>query len=57
MARTTSRRDRTHRVANPERNAAMVALRSSGAAGPHADKRTRRTRTRSAARTAALRDQ
>lgn len=42
-------------VANPEMAAAMRGLRSSNAAGTHADKRTRRARTRSAALRAALR--
>jgi hypothetical protein len=41
-------------VANPQLAAAMRGLRSSGAAGIHADKRTRRERTRAAARRAAV---
>jgi hypothetical protein len=36
---------------------AMQGKRSSGAAGPHADKRTRRARTRSAQRARVLADQ
>lgn len=43
-------------VANPERWKAMHGLRSSSAAQPHADGRTKRVRTRSAARSAAVRD-
>jgi len=43
--------------ANPVAHAAMVALRSSGAAGIHLDGRDRRARTRSAARDRAVADQ
>jgi hypothetical protein len=35
-------------IANPAYALAMVELRRSGASGTHADKRTRRARTRSA---------
>lgn len=47
---------RVHGVANPLMAAALRGLRSSGAAGAHADRRTRRARTRSASLRAALRD-
>lgn len=43
-------------VANPELHQAMVGLRSSGAAGLHADKRLKRARTRSANKACALQD-
>jgi hypothetical protein len=43
-------------IANPEMAAALRGLRSSNAAGVHADRRARRARTRSAALRAALRD-
>jgi hypothetical protein len=41
---------------NPERAKAMHGLRSSSAAEPHEDRRTRRARTRLAKRLAALRE-
>lgn len=48
----------THRsTANPELARAMRALRSSGAAGTHGDRRTKRLRDRGARRRAAIRDQ
>src|SRR4051794_1428731 len=40
-----------------ERTRAMIARRSSGAAGKHGDRRTKRTRTRAAQRTRALKEQ
>lgn len=43
-------------VANPALAAAMRGLRGSSAASPHADRRTRRARTRGAATSRALRD-
>lgn len=47
---------RPSKGANPELAKAMHAKRSSGAAGPHADKRSRRQRTRNAAQRAAIRE-
>ena len=44
-------------VANPERTAAIIELRRSGAAGTHLDARDRRARTRTAARNKAVNDQ
>jgi hypothetical protein len=35
-------------AANPERNQAMIELRRSSASAPHADRRERRARSRSA---------
>lgn len=43
-------------VANPRYAREMHELRSSGAAGTHQDKRTRRSRTRAAAVRKAIRD-
>jgi len=43
--------------ANPELARAMVGKRSSGAAGPHLDRRGRRARTRGASLARALREQ
>lgn len=43
-------------IANPEYARAMAELRRSNASGTHADKRTRRQRTRSASKSFALRD-
>ena len=45
------------RTANPALAEAMHALRSSGAAGPHRDRRSRRRRTRASSKHAAIRDQ
>lgn len=45
------------RTANPELARAMRDLRSSGAAGVHGDRRTKRQRDRGARRRAAIRDQ
>lgn len=45
------------KVANPERSRAMHGLRSSGAAGFHGDRRTKRRRDRGAQRRAAIREQ
>lgn len=53
MAKHTGK---VHGVANPLMAAAMRGLRASNAAGTHADRRTRRARTRSASLRAALRD-
>jgi len=53
---TNSKKTKHRNVANPERWKAMHGLRSSSAAQPHADGRTKRVRTRSAARSAAVRD-
>lgn len=48
----------THRrTANPELAEAMRAKRSSNAAGPHSDRRTKRLRDRGARRRAAISDQ
>lgn len=44
-------------TANPIRNAAMIELRRSGAAGSHLDSRSRRARTRSASLSRAISDQ
>jgi hypothetical protein len=44
-------------VGNKPLMAAMLGKRSSGAAGTHADRRTRRRRTRSTTRQHAIRDQ
>jgi hypothetical protein len=44
------------RTANPAMAEAMRGLRSSGAAGTHADKRERRARTRAARRERVLRE-
>lgn len=44
-------------AANPEMAAALRGLRTSNAAGVHADRRTRRRRTRSAAANYAVREQ
>lgn len=41
-------------VANPEYHKAMMELRRSNAAGTHLDRRTRRQRTRTAAKRAAI---
>jgi len=46
-----------HKVANPERAKAMAELRRSNAAGTHADKRTKRARTRNAQIRKALREE
>jgi len=46
-----------HDVANPALAAGLHALRSSGAAGAHGDKRDRRARTRSASKARAIREQ
>lgn len=43
--------------ANPDLARAMVGKRSSNAAGKHRDKRTKRARTRAAARHRAMKDQ
>ena len=43
--------------ANLPRVRAMIGKRTSNAAGKHADRRTRRTRTRSAAKARAMKDQ
>jgi hypothetical protein len=45
-----------HGGANLALAKAMVGKRSSGAAGPHADKRNRRARTRSAQRARVLKE-
>ena len=45
-----------HAHANPQMAAALRDLRRSGAAGLHADSRQRRSRDRSSARRAAIRD-
>lgn len=45
-----------HAHANPAMAAALRELRRSGAAGAHADSRQRRSRDRSSARRAAIRD-
>lgn len=42
--------------ANPARAQAMVEKRRSNAAGKHADKRTKRVRTRSAAKARAMKE-
>jgi hypothetical protein len=56
-AKSKKRGSRNHRnVANPEMYRAMLGKRFSSAASPHADSRTQRVRTRSAARSAAVRD-
>lgn len=47
---------RHRNVANPERAKAMHGLRSSNAAGTHADRRTARARSRQAARVRAIRE-
>lgn len=47
----------TSTAATAEQLRARQELRRSGAAGKHADKRSRRARTRNAAKTRALRDQ
>lgn len=44
-------------VANPELAKAMVELRRSNAAGPHADKRTRRNRARAHRTRRAIKEQ
>lgn len=44
-------------IANPQMAAAMRELRSSSAASPHADRRTRRARSRSDSLRKELRDQ
>jgi len=46
-----------HRTANPAMARAMVELRTSGAAGPHGDRRTKRNRERGTRKRAAIRDQ
>lgn len=51
-----SKRPAVVKTANPEMAAAMRDLRRSSAASPHKDRRTRRVRTRSAARRAAMAD-
>lgn len=43
-------------VANPELARAMQALRSSSAASPHEDRRTKRARTREASKRADIRN-
>lgn len=48
--------DKPRGVANPAYIAAMRGLRSSSAASPHADRRTRRARTRGASLRRDLRD-
>lgn len=53
MAVKTSRR----RISNPDLDAAMRGKRSSGAAGLHGDRRTKRLRDRGARRRKAIRDQ
>ena len=45
-----------HRSANPAYAEGMRQIRRSNAAGTHADKRTRRRRTRHADRSAAIRE-
>lgn len=42
---------------SPDQLRERLELRRSGAAGKHADRRTRRTRTRAAAKARALRDE
>lgn len=49
--------DRPSKGANPAMAAAMRDLRRSNAAGTHADKRTRRQRSRADARRASIREQ
>lgn len=44
-------------VANPDMHKAMLGFRGSSAASPHKDKRTKRRRTRLAARLSSIRDQ
>jgi hypothetical protein len=48
--------DKHRGTENPQYARDMVELRRSNAAGTHADKRTRRARTRSDAKRAAIRD-
>lgn len=43
-------------ISNPRMAQAMAELRRSGAAGTHADRRTKRERSRAAARSAAIRE-
>lgn len=47
-------RDKYQHPANPERAKAMHGLRSSSAATPHKDRRTKRERSRRAARNASI---
>lgn len=54
MGRTVRRMTKDDLADSPERVAAVQGLRRSNASGPMADRRTRRVRTRSAARTAAI---
>ncbi len=44
-------------AANPEMHRAMVGKRTSNAAGTHGDKRTKRARTRGAAKRRAMREE
>ena len=44
------------KVGNPALALAMQGKRSSGAAGPHADRRTRRVKTRGASKARAIRE-
>lgn len=48
--------DKYRNAANPEYHAAMHELRSSSAASPHEDRRTRRARTRNDAKRRAVED-
>lgn len=52
MSKSTKR----EKVGNPALALAMVEKRRSGAAGPHADRRTRRVKTRGAAKSRAIRE-
>lgn len=51
-----SKRIKREKVGNPALALAMVEKRRSGAAGPHADRRTRRERTRGASLARAIRE-
>ena len=51
-----ARQQKYRGVANPAYALAMVELRRSGASGTHADKRTKRARTRNASKRRALED-
>jgi len=52
----TKRYDRSAHAMLPEHVAAREAWLASGAAGKHADRRTRRVKTRAAAKDRAMRD-
>ena len=52
----SNKKSKPEKVANPALALAMLGKRSSGAAGPHADRRTRRVRTRGASKARAIRE-